>query len=169
MDSTVLFRELELFPQLLGDLMCGITQSEALYKPYAESWSMLDVVCHLCDEEREDFRRWLDFILHHRHEAWPLIDPETWVVTRAYAERDLTEMLQKFGEERRRSVDWLMDLSVSDWNVAYTAPFGAISAGDLLVSWAAHDNLHLRQMVELRQARLLNLVKPYDTHYAGDW
>ena len=169
MDSTVLFRELEQFPKLLGDLLCGVLQTEALYKPHAESWSMLEVVCHLCDEEREDFRQRLDFILHRRHEAWPLIDPETWVVTRAYAERDLTEMLQEFGEERRRSVDWLMALSSPDWDAEYQAPFGTISAGDILVSWVAHDNLHLRQVVELRQARLLNLVKPYDTHYAGEW
>lgn len=56
MNSTVLFRDLERFPHLLGDFMRGVTQSEALYKPHAKSWSMLEVVCHLYDEEREDFR-----------------------------------------------------------------------------------------------------------------
>ena len=169
MDSTALFRELERFPELLSDIVCGVTQSETLYKPHAESWSMLEVMCHLCDEEREDFRKRLDFILHRRQETWALIDPETWVVTRAYAERDFAETLQDFSEERRRSVDWLMALSSPDWDAVYQAPFGIIRAGDILVSWVAHDNLHLRQMVELRQARLLNLVKPYDTHYAGEW
>jgi hypothetical protein len=51
----------------------------------------------------------------------------------------------------------------------YQASFGPISAGDLAASWAAHDLLHIRQLVELRRARLLALTAPHRTEYAGDW
>ena len=44
-----------------------------------------------------------------------------------------------------------------------------MKAGDLLASWVAHDNLHTRQLVELRRSRLVELAQPYDVRYAGDW
>ncbi len=33
----------------------GVSQADAVLKPHAQSWSILEVVCHLYDEEREDF------------------------------------------------------------------------------------------------------------------
>jgi hypothetical protein len=44
-----------------------------------------------------------------------------------------------------------------------------MKAGDLLGSWVAHDNLHMRQLVELRRVRLQNITGPYDMSYAGEW
>jgi hypothetical protein len=71
--------------------------------------------------------------------------------------------------ERANSLTWLHDLSEPNWDVEYPAPFGPIKAGDLLASWVAHDNLHTRQLVELRRSRLLRMVAPYSVKYAGDW
>ncbi len=36
-------------------------------------------------------------------------------------------------------------------------------------AWVDHDNLHIRQLVELRQARIVRLAEPYDVSYAGEW
>ncbi len=38
---------------------------QARWKPSPESWSMLEVVNHLYDEEKDDFRFRLDSLLHH--------------------------------------------------------------------------------------------------------
>ena len=46
---------------------------------------------------------------------------------------------------------------------------GRLSAGDMLTSWAAHDLLHLRQLVELRFAYLARQARPYSLDYAGEW
>jgi len=168
-NSDPLFQELEQFPYVLTVLLRGVSQSEACHKPDMDTWSILEVVCHLVDEESDDFRERLDYILNRQGEKWKLIDPGTWVVTRAYAERELGERLDTFCEERQRSLAWLRDLDAPDWDTSYKAPFGVISAGDVLAAWVAHDNLHLRQLVELKRVRLLGLVKPYDVRYAGDW
>ena len=48
-------------------------------------------------------------------------------------------------------------------------PWGKLTAGDLLASWAAHDLLHLRQLNELRYAYLIQVAAPYSVRYAGDW
>jgi hypothetical protein len=42
-------------------------------------------------------------------------------------------------------------------------------AGDMLASWVAHDNLHIRQLVELRRSRIESITQPYEIEYAGDW
>lgn len=78
-------------------------------------------------------------------------------------------MKEKFYAERSKSLDWLKSLSNMNWDVSYTSEFGTLSAGEMLASWVAHDNLALRQFVELRRARIENITKPYSVAYAGDW
>lgn len=160
-----LARGLEIIPMLVADL----TQAEAEIRPAPESWSALEVICHLYDEEREDFRQRLDFILHRPHDPLPDIDPQGWITARAYNQRDLAEMVGKFKAERTQSLAWLKGLAAPNWEAAYTNQWGSMKAGDMFAAWVAHDNLHTRQLVELRRHRLLNLATPYDVEYAGDW
>lgn len=164
-----LYIELEHGAKLIRQLMNGVSQEEARQRPAPESWSILEVVCHLHDEEREDFRAHLDLVLHHPQEAWGAIDPGSWVTQRKYNERDLNEMLEAFLAERQRSLDWLRGLDAPDWESEYSNEYGSIRAGDVLCAWAAHDNLHIRQLVELRRSRLLKISEPFDVSYAGDW
>ena len=138
-------------------------------RPDAGSWSLLEVICHLYDEEREDFRQRLDIILHRPDSPWPPIDPPGWVSERSYNTRDLADMLAQWRAEREKSLAWLAALVTPDWEAEYLAPFGHIKAGDMLAAWAAHDGLHIRQLVELRRSRLVSLARPYDVRYAGDW
>jgi bifunctional N-acetylglucosamine-1-phosphate-uridyltransferase/glucosamine-1-phosphate-acetyltransferase GlmU-like protein len=39
----------------------------------------------------------------------------------------------------------------------------------MFTSWVAHDNLHIRQLVELRRARIEKIAKTHHIQYAGDW
>jgi DinB family protein len=162
-------RELAQGAATIAALVAGVNPDEARQRPAPDAWSLLEVVCHLLDEEREDFRPRLDIVLHRPDDAWTPIDPAGWVTARRYNEHDLREALQGFVVERESSLSWLDGLVAPDWNREYEASFGRISAGDLLASWAAHDLLHTRQLVELRRARLLIQTAPYRTQYAGDW
>jgi hypothetical protein len=169
MRPEVLYQELANGAQVIPALLAGVTPAEARFKPSPDTWSILEVVCHLVDEEREDFRQRLDLMLHRPADPWPRIDPQGWVTARAYNERDFVEMLAQWQAERARSLAWLSSLQSPSWGAIVTAPFGHMRPGDMLAAWVAHDNLHQRQLVELRRARLLNLAEPYDVHYAGDW
>ncbi|SRR5581483_10515768 len=169
MQFETLYDELAHGPEIVRALVSGITQAEARIKPAPDSWSVLEVVCHLCDEEREDFRLHLDLILHRPQDGWPRIDPVGWVTARRYNERDLAAMLDDFAAERARSLAWLRGLSSPDWEAEYVTPFRRMKVGDMLSAWVAHDNLHMRQLVELRRGRAVRLAEPYDVGYAGDW
>lgn len=169
MEFKTLYQELVNSTEMIRSLLTGITQEESQVKPDSESWSILEVICHLYDEEREDFREHLDFILHRQNEEWHGIDPEGWVTERKYNEKIFVEMQEKFFAERWKSLEWLKGLSETNWETAYISQFGSMKAGDMFTSWVAHDNLHVRQLVELRRSRVERITKPYDIQYAGDW
>ena len=169
MEFKVLRQELEHSAAMIASLLTGISQEQARVKPAPDSWSVLEVVCHLYDEEREDFREHLDFILHRQEQEWHRIDTVGWVTERKYNEQDFGEMQAKFYAERKKSLAWLDGLADAAWDTAYRLPWGPISAGDMFVSWIAHDNLHVRQLVELRRLRIESMSKPYQVEYAGEW
>jgi hypothetical protein len=155
--------------QAVQALVRDVSDEQARWRPGPEDWSILEVINHLYDEELEDFRAHLDLILHHPGERWPSIDPQGWVVERRYSERDPARSLQEFLRVREQSLTWLKGLSEPNWRAVYTAPFGEITAGDMLASWVAHDLLHLRQLVELHWAYTTQQAQPYRVRYAGVW
>ena len=169
MQPEILYQHLAHGAEVIHALVMGVTQDEACIRPEPGAWSILEVMCHLLDEEREDFRQRLDIILHRPADKWPPISPGGWVTERRYNERSLSETLGSFLAEREKSVSWLQSLQAPDWEAEYTAPFGTIKAGDMLAAWTAHDILHTRQLVELRYSRILSLAEPYGVRYAGDW
>ena len=169
MQFEALYAELARGVDGIRALVAGMSLAEARARPAPQAWSALEVICHLYDEEREDFRQRLDIILHRPSEPFPPIDPSGWVGARRYNERDLAEMLDRFAAERARSLAWLKGLSAPNWDAEYTNEFGSMKAGDMLAAWVAHDNLHARQLVELRRSRLVSLAAPYDAGYAGEW
>ena len=169
MDVSYFTRQLTGNAARIKALVQGVSQEEATWKPDPESWSILEVVNHLYDEEREDFRVRLNIILHHPKKPWPGIDPQGWVGERRNNERDLEESLQNFLNERKVSLEWLQGLENPDWNVSYQASFGSMKAGDMFVSWVTHDHLHMRQLVELHRVFTVHKARPYRLRYAGDW
>jgi hypothetical protein len=148
----------------------GVDRDQVVWRPAPEAWSLLEVLCHLLDEEREDFRQRLDLIIHHPDADWPPIDPQAWVAARAYADRNLDDMVTTFAEERAHSVAWLRGLSSPDWQTEAVHPvFGAMQAGTMLASWLAHDQLHLRQLAELHFAYIRHRTQGFSVDYAGEW
>lgn len=153
----------------IAALIAGLTAEQARWKSDPSAWSILEVLCHLLDEERLDFRLRLDYVLHRPGEHFPSNNPQSWPLEHGYLNRDLTETLQAFLEERSQSLKWLSALQNIDWDTPYTAPWGTITAGELLVSWPAHDILHIRQLVEVLWALTNQFASPYPTAYAGEW
>ncbi len=165
----ILFLELVDSTNMINALLAGISDSEARLKPTPKAWSILEVLCHLHDEEREDFREHLDFILHRQDGTWHPNRAEEWVTERKYNEQNPREMKEKFFGERSKSLDWLKGLEGANWDTSYTTPYRTMTAGDMFASWVAHDNLHIRQLVELRRAHVERITAPCSIEYAGEW
>jgi hypothetical protein len=168
-DASLLEERLRATGEAIVTLAGAASQLQAQWRPTPDDWSLLEVVNHLWDEEREDFRTRLDYTIHRPDDTWPPIDPAGWITSRAYNQRDLAESIAGFRAERDRSLSWLAGLGSADPEASHTSPFGTMRAGDLMASWAAHDLLHIRQLNELSYAWLARDSAPYSPDYAGEW
>lgn len=169
MDPSHLIDQLERHAAVFRAMFTGLDNKEVLWKPAPEKWCTLEILCHLHDEEREDFRERLRSTLETPREPWTKIDPATWVAERNYMDQDFDTMLEKFFVERHRSVAWLRGLTGAPWNNAYMHPtLGPVSCELLLTNWVAHDLHHIRQLNNLRYEHLrAHTTVPLD--YAGKW
>lgn len=168
------------FLDVLPALVAATDDSDASWRPADGGWSILDVMGHLADEEVVDFRPRLDSLLRDASLPWASIDPPRRVEDARASLGNLADECERFVSARRESIAWLRELDdpdcdpdcgpdrVPDWGLAYAHPqLGPIRAGDLLVSWAAHDVLHARQILR-RQYELLHVMAPeFSSAYAG--
>ncbi|MBI2966977.1 MAG: DinB family protein [Bacteroidetes bacterium] len=150
-------------------LFSDVSEQEYLWKPPPNKWCLLEIVCHLYDEEREDFRARVKHVLENPELPMASIDPVNWVTKRKYIERNYSEMIEKFLEERKQSVVWLKSLKEPKWENTYNhTQIGTMTAYSFLNNWLAHDYFHFRQIVRTKY-RYLQQVTGDKLIYAGEW
>ena len=153
--------QLKLQSNTIIALAKGFTPEQARWKPDQENWSVLGVLNHLVDEEINDFRK------HLNHTLLP--QEKSLGGEKQYNDQDLDEALAVFRTEREKSIAWLVSLIAPDWDKKIVFPWGTLTTGDMLVSWLAHDLLHMRQLVELQYMLNKLTYEPYSVEYAGKW
>ncbi|MEZ6093660.1 MAG: DinB family protein [Pirellulaceae bacterium] len=155
---------------MLSSLVANLDEGSWRRKPASGNWSILEIVCHLRDEEREDFGARLRSVLDDPAKPWPKIDPVAVVTERKYNEQSPEIALKEFLSERKATIVWLDSLTDVNWDQAYQHPtVGPVPAGLLLASWAAHDLLHLRQITKRLFESIESVSLPYPIDYAGSW
>jgi hypothetical protein len=159
-----IIRQLAAQAEAIRGLVLAFTGEQAAWKPDPETWSMTEVMAHVYNEERLDFRRHLKDMLGDPPQPWTPAGSDEWLRV-----EDCRQALEGFLAERQASIAWLKALGAADWEVSTAVKWGTIRAGDVLVSWVEHDALHMRQMVELLHARNEYLAAPYSLQYAGGW
>jgi hypothetical protein len=167
-----LIASLEHFCSVLPAVVRGTSDADARWKPAPpeSAWSILEIVRHLGDEEVDDFRMRLDLTLRDPQLEWPPIAPEQWAKDRRYNEDELARAVERFVQERAFSLAWLKSLRNPDWNSTVAHPkLGSMRAGDLLTSWAAHDQLHLRQIAKRNWQLVRRDGGEFTADYAGAW
>jgi len=161
---------MERFQHVLPALLNGLDPESIAWKPPSGNWSILEIVCHLADEEVEDFRIRVRMTLENHQDAWPTIDPEAVAVSRHYQDSNIDDVLARFLDERAESVKWLKSLHDPDWFQKYQHPkFGPIQVGDVMSAWVAHDLLHTRQITKRLFEMSARDGEPFGVRYAGEW
>lgn len=161
--------ELDHNRKVFEGLLEDVPKDMISWKDHANRWSLLEIVCHLHDEEKEDFRARVRLALGDPSKGFVSIDPQGWVKERKYAEQDYDLMLFKFLKQRKISIEWLSSLKNPAWeNYTVHKSLGAMSAELFLSNWLAHDLLHFRQITKLKFDYLKN-ISDQDLSYAGVW
>lgn len=103
------------------------------YKPEEHSWCYLEIVGHLIDEEKEDFKARVAHCLHHINQPLRPITPTKWPLERQYLDQNFQKQVDVFLKERENSVVWFQkQLQLQDkqhWQATtINAQLGPISA-----------------------------------------
>jgi hypothetical protein len=154
---------------VIEHLLRNASEEEVVWRSHAKHWCLLEVICHLYDEERDDFRARLDSVLKDPSLPLPRSTPLAWVSERKYMEQDFGAKLDAFLAERDSSLAWLQSLADANWDHAYQHPeVGPLPAHMFLTNWLAHDYLHIRQIVRVKY-QYLGEWSGDSLAYAGTW
>lgn len=168
-DIAYIIKELLKNREVFKTLLIGLSSEEYLWKQNVKKWCLLEIICHLYDEEREDFRARTKSVLETPTKTLNPIDPVGWVVQRNYIKMDYDIVLTGFLKERRHSVVWLKSLEAPKWDNGYIHPkLGLMTANLFLSNWLAHDYLHIRQITKLK-FDYLKKISGEKLNYAGEW
>ncbi len=169
MNTNHIIEELKRNKTVFKNILENLPQEQYNWRFNPEKWCLLEIVCHLYDEEREDFRERVKHILANPELPLNSIDPVGWVKSRKYIERDYNTALKNFLSERENSVKWLEQLENPRWDNFYKHPkLGNLSAKMIFANWLAHDYLHIRQILKLKY-EYLKSISGEDLSYAGIW
>jgi hypothetical protein len=159
--------ELARLPAVLDALVGGLDDATWRSRPAADEWAPVEIVCHLRDEEAEDFGARLRVVVEGQARFAP-IDPERWAGERRYREADPRAALRALHERRGASLAFLASVDPDRLRRAIEHPrTGALSGLDLLVAWAAHDRLHLAQLAGTLARLWAQRWAPLRAEYAG--
>ena len=138
--------ELAQMPGVLDRLLGGLDAAAWRTRPAPAEWAPVEIVCHLRDEETEDFGARVRVITKGGRRFAPN-DPERLAIERRYLDDDGPGALAAFHERRADSLAFLAGLAPERLSGAAERPSGgALSGLDLLAAWVAHDRLHVVQL-----------------------
>lgn len=169
MDPSDIIKQLKTNLETFRSMLEGCPSGLITYRPDPAQWCLLEVICHLCDEEVLDFRTRCLQTLQDPQVKWPPIDPQGWVIAKNYINQDFNAKKEEFYNERVRSVELLHSLKDPDWNNIYHHPkIGPVKASMMLHNWLMHDYLHMRQINRIK-TEYFRHVSGENLQYAGNW
>lgn len=169
MNTSYIFNQLEQHKEVLPALLTTETAEAHLWKASPDQWCLLEVACHLVDEEIDDFRTRVKTALAPDIYPFIPIDPVGWVSAHNYMKQDYQQKVTVWVAEREKSLSWLKSLGQPDWNSAFIHDqLGPMTAGKILANWLAHDYMHIRQILRIKHAYLAE-TSGQDLSYAGPW
>ncbi|NQU29471.1 MAG: HAD hydrolase-like protein [Anaerolineae bacterium] len=137
-------------PAVLKEILSPLPKDEWSFSPSTEEWSVVEIVSHIRDIEREvNLPRIKAFLIDEN----PFIaagDTDAWAVERGYAQQDGEAVLGDFLAARLETLDVVRALKEEDWlRSGRHAIFGPITLEEQLGFMAEHDRVHLRQIFEI--------------------
>ena len=147
-DRALMLARLSAASGMLRELTSDVTVEQAAKPPVAGEWSVIDVVRHLVEGDRDTFLPRLRRMLA---ETRPMFDK---TITAAGDASDLSTLVGAFASARAQVVKILDGLEAAGWLREGVSPSrGALTVEAYARSTDAHDTEHLRQIQDAR-ARL---------------
>ncbi len=137
-------------PAALHTICSGLTDRSWQQAPAPGQWCSTEIICHLRDVDLEVNLPRLQRLIEEENPFIPGKDTDPWAEERDYRNQDGPRALQSFIIARLRILELLEDLPPEGWQrTARHAIIGPTTLKELVGIIAAHDRLHLRQILNV--------------------
>jgi hypothetical protein len=128
-----------------------------------ESWAPFDIVGHLIHGEVTDWIPRAKIILAQSEDR--TFEPfDRYAQFELSKGKTLADLLDEFGRERRKSVNELKSMQLTDDLLKLKGihpEFGDVAMSELIAAWVAHDMTHIRQIAQFIAKKYTNEVGPW--------
>ena len=156
---------LERTPPTLATLLRDVPEVWSRSTEGEGTWSPYDVIGHLIHGERTDWMPRARHILAGETRPFDPFDREAQFNERS--DTPLNEMLERFTELRRKSVEELNLMDLRPLDLARTGQhpaLGQVTLGQLLATWVVHDLDHIAQITRTMAKVYTNAVGPWSAY-----
>ncbi len=147
------FETLAATPQTLKASLKGLSKKVLLFTPAPGKWSILEILCHMRDMEREAYIERYTRILSEDEPKLPDINGEALAILRAYRSQRAPEVVREWVSLRRQTLQLLRKTGKAQWaraGVHETA--GRLTMEDIIRRHAVgNDEAHLSQIEAIKR------------------
>lgn len=137
-------------PAVMDGLLRRLTVDEWKRKPAASEWTLIELICHLRDTEREIHHMQLKLFNGHEEPFIPRPDTGVWANQRDYLHEDGITSLREFNDARLATLEILKNTPDEGWErKARHAIFGPTNFREVVGFMADHDRMHVQQALSL--------------------
>jgi hypothetical protein len=150
-------------PALLERWLVGLSEPWLSAREGEGTYSPLEVVAHLTDNEDVDWMPRLAIVLAHG-ESRPFTPFDRDGFRRRFAGWPLERLLSRFAGARRANLEQLegFNMGASDLERTGMHPaLGRVTVRQLLAGWVVHDLTHVAQIARVLAKRYRNAVGPW--------
>jgi uncharacterized damage-inducible protein DinB len=147
------FETLAATPQALKASLKGLSKKVLLWTPAPGKWSILEILCHMRDMEREAYIERYTRILSENEPALPNLEGEALAILRAYRSQKAPEVVREWVALRRQTLQLLRKAGKAQWaRAGIHATAGRLTMEDLIRRHAVgNDEAHLRQIEAIKR------------------
>ena len=150
-------------PGSVDALLRGLPRAWTTATEGANTWSPFDVIGHLIHGELTDWVPRAKLILEHGN-ARPFEKFDRFAQRDASSGKTLEQLLDEFATLRRRNLDELQSLQLTDADLdrpGLHPELGAVTMRQLLATWVAHDLDHVMQIARVLARQYSDEVGPW--------
>ncbi len=147
------FETLAATPQALKAAIKGLPKKLLAWTPAPGKWSILEILCHLRDMERDAYLERYTRILSEDEPRLPDIDGESLAIVRDYRNQRAPDVVREWVALRRQTLQLLRKTGRAQWARAGVHPaYGRLTMEDLIRRHAiGNDEAHLAQIDAIKR------------------
>ena len=165
-DLNKTFEVLERTPNVLNDLLSGLSDDWIINNEGEETWSPYDIMGHLVHGEHTDWMGRLNIILNDGDKHF--IPFDRIAMFKESEGKNLQQLLSEFAELRKANLEKLKRLALTndDLNKKGMHPaFGEVTLLQLLSTWTVHDLTHITQITRVMAKQYKEAIGPWLAYF----